>query len=59
MTSNFDKYFTCPFCNLVMAFNYVENENLYRGKCPYCGNVLEMIKEEFETTDIEFYFKFE
>ena len=54
-----DKYFTCPYCGLVLAFNYVENTNLYQGKCPHCGNILDMSCEEFETNDIEKYFEFE
>jgi len=52
-----DKYFTCPYCGLVLAFNFIEQENTYRAKCPYCGNVLEMDKEEFETQDMEYYFE--
>ena len=57
MMETFDKYFTCPYCGLVLAFNYVENENLYIGKCPHCGGTLEMDKEEFETNDTEYYFE--
>lgn len=51
------KYYTCPYCGLVLAFSYVANTNLYRGKCPHCGEMLEMDKEEFETDDTEFYFE--
>ena len=57
MEATNEQYFICPYCGLVLAFNYVENENLYKGKCPYCGEILEMDKEEFETTDTEYYFE--
>lgn len=57
MTEADDKYFTCPYCGLVLALNYIENTNLYQGKCPHCGGILEMDKEEFETKDTEYYFE--
>jgi len=52
-----NRYFTCPYCGLVLAFNFIEQENIYRAKCPYCGNILEMDKGEFETQDMEYYFE--
>ena len=57
MVTTDDRYFTCPYCGLVLLFNFIEQENIYRAKCAYCSNVLEMNKEEFETTDIGIYFE--
>ena len=57
MTELSEKYFTCPYCGLTIAFNFIEQENIYRAKCPFCESVLEMSKEEFETTDTEYYFE--
>ena len=59
MNEPLDKYFTCPYCGLVLSLNYIENKNLYQGVCPHCGGTLEMDKEEFNTNDTEKYFEFD
>ena len=57
MTELSEKYFTCPYCGLALAFRLIEQEQIYRAKCAFCGGVLEMEKSEFETTDTEVYFE--
>lgn len=47
--------FFCPYCNSPLKFHYNNERNLYRTVCPYCKNVLEIEKEEYET-EKEVYF---
>ena len=48
-------YFECPYCNYFIKFRYNNERNLYRSVCPFCENILEIEKKEFEK-DKEIYF---
>lgn len=60
MVETANKYFGCPVCGMMIKFRYNADTGLYVSKCPYCGNLLEIEKNEYEddSKDIdEIYFK--
>ena len=57
MTETDDRYFECPECNWAISFKFDYDKWKYVSTCPYCKNVLEIEKEEFEKDNIEIYFK--
>lgn len=57
MVETDEKYFECPRCGWVISFRFDYEKREYISICPFCGNKLEMDKEEYENDDIEIYFE--
>ena len=54
MVATDSNYYECPKCHWVISFRLVNNK--YVSLCPFCKNVLEIDKEEYERDNIEIYF---
>ena len=60
MTGKNKLYIECPVCGCMTSLRYDVDRQVYVSKCPNCGLLLEMEKEEYErdSEDIrEIYFK--
>ena len=57
MVGTDNKYFCCPVCGMMMKFIYDIYKGVYISKCPYCGNLLEIDKNEYEEDKLEIYFE--
>jgi len=55
MVETSEKYFECPKCGWVISFHFIEGK--YVSFCPYCGDKLEITKEEYEADNDEIYFE--
>lgn len=55
MLNMVNEYYKCPYCHCPIKFKYSAINNIYRSKCPFCEEVLEIEKDEFER-DKEIYF---
>jgi len=51
-----EEYFECPKCGWFLTFHFDEKKNKYISVCSYCGEELEMEKEEYENNE-EIYFE--
>jgi len=57
MVATDDKYFECPNCGWAISFKFDYDKYKYVSMCPYCKNMLEMTKEEYEDDEGEIYFE--
>lgn len=57
MVTTDDRYFECPKCGWVLSFRYDSDKGKYVSMCPFCKNILEIDKEEYERDNLEIYFE--
>jgi len=60
MEANDEQYWECPKCGFIISFTLKGNK--YVSYCPFCGNRLEIDKDEYENEEndgLERYFEFE